>query len=80
MSSINRIFISITVLDTTIQEERTWHGDISSVCCLNLQFKANIKIYAEWARNNEISFNHVWFSGEAHFHSDGVLINKICDS
>jgi hypothetical protein len=23
--------------------------------------------FAEWAQNNEVSFNNVWFSDEAHF-------------
>jgi hypothetical protein len=31
--------------------------------------------FAEWAQNNEVSFNKVWFSDEAHFHLDGV-VNK----
>jgi hypothetical protein len=35
--------------------------------------------FAEWAQNNEASFNNVWFSDEAHFHLDGVIINKMCD-
>jgi hypothetical protein len=41
--------------------------------------------FAEWAQNNEISFNNVWFSDEAHLHLDGV-VNKqnvrfwACDS
>jgi hypothetical protein len=30
---------------------------------------------AEWPQNNEISFNNVWFSDEAHFYTDGV-VNK----
>jgi hypothetical protein len=29
--------------------------------------------FAEWAQNNEVSFNNVWFSDEAHFHLDGVF-------
>jgi hypothetical protein len=29
--------------------------------------------FAEWAQNNEVSFNNVWFSDEAHFHLDGVI-------
>jgi hypothetical protein len=28
---------------------------------------------AEWAQNNEVSFNNFWFSDEAHFHLDGVV-------
>jgi hypothetical protein len=31
--------------------------------------------FAEWAYNNEVSFNNVWFSDEAHFHLDDV-VNK----
>jgi hypothetical protein len=31
--------------------------------------------FAEWAQNNEVSFNNVWFSDKAHFHLDGV-VNK----
>jgi hypothetical protein len=31
--------------------------------------------FAEWAQNNEASFNNVGFSDEAHFYLDGV-VNK----
>jgi hypothetical protein len=31
--------------------------------------------FAEWAQNNEVSFNNVWFSDKAHFHEDDV-VNK----
>jgi hypothetical protein len=31
--------------------------------------------FAEWAQNNEASFNDVWFSDEAHFHFHGE-VNK----
>jgi hypothetical protein len=31
--------------------------------------------FAEWAQNNEVTFNNVWFSDEAYFHWDGV-VNK----
>jgi hypothetical protein len=31
--------------------------------------------FAEWAQNNEVSFNNVWFSDEAHFHLN-VVVNK----
>jgi hypothetical protein len=31
--------------------------------------------FADWAQNNEVSFNSVWFSDEAHFHLDG-MVNK----
>jgi hypothetical protein len=30
---------------------------------------------AEWAQNNEVSFNSVWFC-DAHIHSDGVVNKK----
>jgi hypothetical protein len=33
------------------------------------------KPHPEWAQNNEVSCNNVWFSDEAHFHLDGE-INK----
>jgi hypothetical protein len=32
--------------------------------------------FAEWAQNNEVSFNNVWFSDEAHFHLDGVVYEQ----
>jgi hypothetical protein len=31
--------------------------------------------FAEWVQENEVSFNSVRFSDEAHFHFDGV-VNK----
>jgi hypothetical protein len=31
--------------------------------------------FAEWAQNNEVSFNNACFSNEAHFHFD-VKVNK----
>jgi hypothetical protein len=31
--------------------------------------------FAEWDQNNEVLFNNVWFSFEAHFHLDRV-VNK----
>jgi hypothetical protein len=31
--------------------------------------------FAEWAQNNAVSFNDVWFSDEARVHLDGV-VNK----
>jgi hypothetical protein len=34
--------------------------------------------FAEWAQNNEVSFNIYWFSDEARLRLDGV-VNKICD-
>jgi hypothetical protein len=40
-----------------------------------VQNKHQTMAFAEWAQNNEISFNNVWFSDEAHFHLDGV-VNK----
>jgi hypothetical protein len=42
---------------------------------LNVQNEHQRMAFAEWARNNEASFNNVWFSDEAHFHLDGV-VNK----
>jgi hypothetical protein len=29
--------------------------------------------FTEWAQNNEVSFNNVWFSDKAHFDLDGVV-------
>jgi hypothetical protein len=34
---------------------------------------------AEWAQNDEVSCNTVWFSDEAHFHLDVWLLNKMSD-
>jgi hypothetical protein len=31
--------------------------------------------FAEWAQNDEVSFNTVWISDETHLHFDGV-VNK----
>jgi hypothetical protein len=42
---------------------------------LTVQNKNQRMAFAEWAENNEVWFNNVWFSDEAHFHLDGV-INK----
>jgi hypothetical protein len=42
---------------------------------LTVQNKHQRMTFAEWAQNNEVSFNDVWFSDEAHFHLDGV-VNK----
>jgi hypothetical protein len=42
---------------------------------LTVQNKHQGMTFAEWAQNNEASFNKVWFSDEAHFHIDGE-INK----
>jgi hypothetical protein len=42
---------------------------------LTVQNKHQIIACAEWAQNNEASFNNVWFSDEAHFRLDGV-VNK----
>jgi hypothetical protein len=33
---------------------------------LTVQNKYQKMAFAEWAQNNEISFNHVWFSDKAH--------------
>jgi hypothetical protein len=35
--------------------------------------------FAEWAQNNEVSFNSVWFSDDAHFYVDGVDNKPMCD-
>jgi hypothetical protein len=40
---------------------------------LIVQNKNQRMVFAEWAQNNEVSFNNVWFSDEAHL--DGV-VNK----
>jgi hypothetical protein len=32
-------------------------------------------VSAEWAQNNEVSFNNVWFPDEARFRLDGA-VNK----
>jgi hypothetical protein len=42
---------------------------------LTVQNKYQRMAFAEWAQNNEVSFNNVWFFVEAHFHLDGV-VNK----
>jgi hypothetical protein len=31
---------------------------------------------ADWAQNDEASFNTVWFSDEAHFHLDAVVTKQ----
>jgi hypothetical protein len=41
---------------------------------LTVQSKHQVIIFAEWAQNNEVSFNNVWFSDEALFH---FVVNKI---
>jgi hypothetical protein len=38
-------------------------------CCLNLQRM----VFVEWAQDNEVSFNNIRFSDEAHFHLDAVV-------
>jgi hypothetical protein len=40
-----------------------------------IQKKHQRMAFAEWAQNNEVSFNSVWYFDEAHFHYDGV-VNK----
>jgi hypothetical protein len=42
---------------------------------LRVQKKRHSMAFAEWAQNNEVSFNNIWFSDEARFHLDGV-VNK----
>jgi hypothetical protein len=65
------------MLGTNIEKGRQCHGDLSSVCRLNLQFQINIRrmAFSEWSQNNEVSFNNVWFSDEAQFNLDGE-VNK----
>jgi hypothetical protein len=40
---------------------------------LTVQNKQQRMAFAVWVQNNEVSFNNVWFSDEAHFHLDGVV-------
>jgi hypothetical protein len=40
---------------------------------LTVQNKHQRMAFAEWAQNNDVSFNNVWFSDEAHFHLVGVV-------
>jgi hypothetical protein len=40
---------------------------------LTVQNKRQRMAFAEWDQNNELSFSHVWFSDEAHFHFDDVF-------
>jgi hypothetical protein len=42
---------------------------------LSVQNKYQRMTFAEWAQNNEVLFNNIWFSDEAHFNLDGV-VNK----
>jgi hypothetical protein len=42
---------------------------------LSVQNKHQRMELAEWAHNNDVSFNNIWFSDESHFHLDGV-VNK----
>jgi hypothetical protein len=42
---------------------------------LTVQTKHQRMVFAEWAQNNEVSFNNAWFSDESHFHLD-VVVNK----
>jgi hypothetical protein len=66
--------------ETNIQNERPLQGDLSCVLPkLTAQYKHNQIEFAEWAQNNGVSFNNVWFSDEAHFHLDGVVNKKKCD-
>jgi hypothetical protein len=50
---------------------------------LTVRNKHQRMAFAEWAQNNEVSFNNVWSSDEAHFYLYGV-VNKqnmrFCDS
>jgi hypothetical protein len=40
---------------------------------LTFQNKRQRIAFAEWAQNNEVSFNTLWFSDEAHFRLDRVV-------
>jgi hypothetical protein len=42
---------------------------------LTVQNKPQRMAFAEWVLNNEVLFNSVWFSDEAHFRLNGV-VNK----
>jgi hypothetical protein len=44
---------------------------------LTVQNKHQRMAFAEWAQNNEVLLNNVWFSDEAHFQFDGE-VNKVC--
>jgi hypothetical protein len=66
------------MLETNIQKERPLHGHLTSVCCLNLRFKTNIKeqhLMNGLRMMSYLLFNNVWFSDEAHFHFDAE-VNK----
>jgi hypothetical protein len=40
---------------------------------LTIQSRYQRMTFAEWAQNNDVSFNNVWFSDEAGFHLNGVV-------
>jgi hypothetical protein len=40
-----------------------------------VSIQQTLMAFGEWAQNNEVLINNVWFSDEAHFHLDGV-VNK----
>jgi hypothetical protein len=43
---------------------------------LTVQNKHQRMAFAEWAQNNEVSFNNVLFPDETHFHLDGAVNNQ----
>jgi hypothetical protein len=44
---------------------------------LTVRKKHQRMAFAEWAQNNEVLFNSVWFSDEAHIHQDGMVNKRI---
>jgi hypothetical protein len=67
------------VLETNIQKRKTiaWKFILCLLPKLTVQNKHQRMAFAEWAQNNEVSFNNIWFSDEAHFHLDGVVREKV---
>jgi cytidylate kinase len=43
---------------------------------LTAENKHQSMAFSEWAQNNEVSFNNVWFSDEKHFHFDRAVNKK----
>jgi hypothetical protein len=75
---INKEFCNTTrdiqMIDATNTEVIWIYIHTKWQCCLNLQFKRDITEchLLNGLRNNELSFNSVWFSNEADFHLDSV--------
>jgi hypothetical protein len=40
---------------------------------LTVQNKHQVMAFSEWAQNNEVSFNSVWLSDEAHFNLNSMV-------